>query len=288
MNGFLFKDEQMIQQAYDIPLNIKIDKALAMLNQYEANATEMSEDGYCLAFSGGKDSGVIAKLAEMAGIKHTMDYSVTTIDPPELVRHIKDNYDCTFHHQPRMLLTEMVENSSCKGPPTRLMRWCCEKYKENTGNGQWKILGIRAAESPRRKNIWKQIIVNNNNNNNKVCIVNPILYWTDRNVWDFHRSQNIIACKLYSEGFKRLGCIGCPLAGAKQQRIEFDRWPKYEILWRRAFGRFWDKWHGVPTKKGKRRYFEDFGSAQGFWDWWISGTRKRESQPCLGATELWG
>ena len=280
-----FKDRCLIQQAYELPLHHKIDKATALLNAYESEASGYAAKGYCLGFSGGKDSGVIARLAEMAGIRHTMDYSVTTIDPPELVRHIKDNYNVKFHHQPRALLTEMVENTSCKGPPTRLMRWCCEKYKENTGNGQWKILGIRAEESPRRKKIWKQVIINNNN---KVRIINPILYWTETNVWEFHREQKIPKCCLYNEGFKRLGCVGCPLAGARQQRIEFNRWPRYEFLWRRAFDRFWEKWHNVPTKKGKRRYFEDFGSAQGLWDWWISGTRKRENAECLGMRDLWG
>lgn len=282
----LSEDNNAIQQAYDLPLTVKIDKAIALIGEYEKEALLMSSKGYCLAFSGGKDSGVIAKLIEMAGSRHTMDYSVTTLDPPELVRHIKDNYECTFHRQPRALLTEMVENTSCKGPPTRLMRWCCGKYKENTGNNQWKILGIRAKESPRRKKVWKQVIINNNNN--KVCIVNPILYWTIEDVWAFHRDQSIPKCRLYDEGFKRLGCVGCPLAGAKQQKIEFERWPRYKFLWRRAFDRFWEKWHGVPTKKGKRRYFEDFGSAQGFWEWWISGTRKREDSGCLNTRQLWG
>lgn len=280
----LVADNDSIQRAYDLPLSTKIDKAILLLEEYETEAAAISVKGYCLGFSGGKDSGVIAKLAEIAGVKHSMDYSVTTLDPPELVRHIKDNYNVIFHRQPRALLTEMVESTSCKGPPTRLMRWCCEKYKENTGNRQWKILGVRAQESPRRKKIWKQVIANNK----KAYIVNPILYWTETDVWDFHRDQNIPKCSLYDEGFKRLGCVGCPLAGAKQQRIEFDRWPRYEFLWRRAFDRFWEKWHGVPTKKGKRRYFEDFGSAQGFWEWWISGTRKRETTPCLGVSELWG
>ena len=277
-----FKHIGLVQQAYDMPLSVKIDKAIDLLGFYEAQALKLSDKGFCLAFSGGKDSGVIAKLAEMAGIQHTMDYSVTTLDPPELVHHIKDNYDCTFHHQPRALLTEMVESTSCKGPPTRMGRWCCELYKENTGNDQWKILGIRAAESPRRKKAWKQVILTKKTN-----IINPILYWNLTDVWNFHKDQNIPKCKLYDEGFKRLGCVGCPMAGAQQQKFEFNRWPRYEFLWRRAFDRFWDKWHGVPTNKGKRRYFEDFGSASGFWDWWISGTRPRKNTPCLGLTELW-
>ncbi|KKK69285.1 hypothetical protein LCGC14_2935570, partial [marine sediment metagenome] len=185
----LFPDNQPADRAYSMPLSIKIDKAVALLGEYEQEAIKLNDNGFCCAFSGGKDSGVIERLTKRAGVRHSLDYSVTTLDPPELIRHIKDNYNATFHRQPRALLTEMVENTSCKGPPTRLMRWCCEKYKENTGNTQWKILGVRAKESPRRKKTWKQVIVNNNNN--KVCIVNPILYWTERDVWDFHRDQNI-------------------------------------------------------------------------------------------------
>ena len=280
------QDKEAIQKAYSVPLSVKIDKAISLLCEYEANANAFNNDGYCLAFSGGKDSGVIHKLTEMAGVRHTVDYSVTTLDPPELVRHIKNNYNANFHHQPRTLLTEMVENTSCKGPPTRLMRWCCELFKENTGNNKWRILGVRAAESPRRKAAWKQVIANKRAKG--TYIINPILYWTIDDVWNFHHDQNIPVCKLYNEGFKRLGCIGCPLAGAKQQRIEFDRWPRYEYLWRRAFDRFWEKWHGVPTRAGKRRYFEDFGSAQGFWDWWISGKRKRVDTGCMSPTELLG
>ena len=47
-------------------------------------------DGYWLAFSGGKDSVVIKRLAQMAGVKFEAHYSVTSVDPPELVRFIKD------------------------------------------------------------------------------------------------------------------------------------------------------------------------------------------------------
>jgi len=39
--------------------------------------------GYYLAFSGGKDSIALYRLAEMAGVKFDAHYSMTTIDPPE-------------------------------------------------------------------------------------------------------------------------------------------------------------------------------------------------------------
>ena len=75
----------------------------------------------------------------------------------------------------------------------------------------------------------------------------PILYWTDEDIWAFIHGESIPYCKLYDEGFKRLGCIGCPMAGANGRRREFDRWPKYEQAWRRAIKEFVEKWSGVPT-----------------------------------------
>lgn len=65
--------------------------------------------------------------------------------------------------------------------------------------------------------------------------VNPIIDWTDGEVWEFIKEYNIPYCTLYDEGFKRLGCIGCPM-GSKEQRIrEFERWPKYKNLYLKAF-----------------------------------------------------
>ncbi|HET6456314.1 MAG TPA: phosphoadenosine phosphosulfate reductase, partial [Armatimonadota bacterium] len=47
-------------------------------------------EGYWLAFSGGKDSVVLKALADISGVKYEPHYSVTGIDPPELVRFIRD------------------------------------------------------------------------------------------------------------------------------------------------------------------------------------------------------
>lgn len=50
------------------------------------------EEGYYLAFSGGKDSVVCKALLDMAGCKYDAVYRVTSVDPPELVRFIKEKH----------------------------------------------------------------------------------------------------------------------------------------------------------------------------------------------------
>ena len=254
------------------PLEEKIDRAIRLIQFYEKDALKLSEDGFYLAFSGGKDSIVIKELCRMAGVKFDSWYNLTTLDPPELVQFIKEHHtDVKWNRPEKPMLQMMSEDSSCKGPPTRLSRWCCEKYKEQGGNECMKIIGVRGPESQRRKALWREFMPPAKQYSRPNGLLCPIVYWTDDDVWTFIRSRNLPYCSLYDEGFSRLGCIGCPLGGPNAQRKEFARWPKYERMWKRAFVKFWERWSGVPTLKGKRRWFEDFGSAQGLWDWWISG-----------------
>ena len=124
---------------YDIalamPLETKIKKAILLLQEYDKKASEMSEQGYWLAYSGGKDSDVILELAKMAGVKYEAVYSVTTIDPPELIWYMKKEHpEVRFRHPEMPMLTMMVEKG--KGPPTHFGRWCCMYYKEHLGEDE--------------------------------------------------------------------------------------------------------------------------------------------------------
>ena len=66
-------------------------------------------------------------------------------------------------------------------------------------------------------------------------VLNPIIEWTDRDVWEFIKAENIPYCGLYDCGFRRLGCIGCPMAMQHGREIEFARWPKYKKLYIHTF-----------------------------------------------------
>lgn len=84
------------------------------------------EDGPLeISYSGGKDSDVILRLAQMSGVKHEAIYKNTTIDPPGTIAHCKENGVTIL--PPRMTFFQLVEN---KGIPTRRARFCCEVLKE--------------------------------------------------------------------------------------------------------------------------------------------------------------
>lgn len=66
-------------------------------------------------------------------------------------------------------------------------------------------------------------------------VCNPIIEWTDREVWDFIRSEGIEINPLYEMGFTRVGCIGCPCASHAWREKEFEIYPKYKAAYIRAF-----------------------------------------------------
>ena len=98
------------------------------------------------------------------------------------------------------------------------------------------------------------VIMNDDNDENRRMVeqcyrtrktmVNPIVDWTDEDVWWFLNRYNIPHCRLYDEGFERLGCIGCPLSGSRNMIRDFERWPKYKELYIRAFQRMIDNHPG--------------------------------------------
>lgn len=127
----------------------KVEIAIKRLKAFEP------PEGYYLAFSGGKDSQCVYHLAKMAGVKFDAHYNVTSVDPPELVRFIKENYPEVIFDYPRdskgRVQTMWNLIPAERMPPTRLVRYCCETLKETSGKGRYTLTGVRQAESANRK-----------------------------------------------------------------------------------------------------------------------------------------
>ena len=92
-------------------------------------------------------------------------------------------------------------------------------------------------------------------------ILNPIIDWSDADVWEFIREYNIPYCKLYDEGQKRLGCIGCPVASREARIAEFERYPKYKRAYIRAFQRMLDAYSDERLT--------DWESGEDVFNWWM-------------------
>ena len=113
----------------------RVDTAIKRLRSFEP------PEGYFLAFSGGKDSQVIYHLALESGVKFETHYSVTTVDPPELLRFIKKNYPDVIWDRPNKTMWQLIVENAM--PPTRRIRYCCRELKEDKGEGRIVVTGIR-------------------------------------------------------------------------------------------------------------------------------------------------
>lgn len=216
-------------------------------------------NGCDLGFSGGKDSIVIYQLAKMSGIKFRPIYNFTTVDPPDLVKFIKTFYPDAKFIRPEYSMFQLIAYKK-KGLPFRNNKFCCKWLKHNYNGSSIIVLGIRKQESQNRKN-RKHIDKFEGRTQ-----INPILDWTEKDVWNFIREQKLIYPELYDCGFKRLGCIGCPNAYYKTRQRQFKMYPKYKNVYVKAIK--------ILMSNGKR--YADFDNEYDVFDWWVSGIAKKK------------
>lgn len=276
-------------------MNIEKEKrAIAYLKSFEPE-----DEPYYLCYSGGKDSDCIRILAALAGVKHDIVNNHTTVDAPETVRYIRSIPNVIISY-PKISMWELIVQK--KYPPTRLARYCCEELKERGGVGRIKITGVRWAESFKRKEnadvvkvigkpkamqkladdlgadyrVTKMngIVLNTDNAESRRFVescyrttstmINPIVDWTDTDVWDFLHHYGCESNPLYQCGFKIIGCIGCPLGGGKSMKREFGRYPKYRSLYVRAFDRMLE----ARKERGLSNTI-DWYSGEDVMRWWV-------------------
>lgn len=180
--------------------------------------------GYYVGFSGGKDSIVTLALTRLAGVKHTAIYTCTRIDPPELVRFIREHYPDVEWLYPSETLWDAIRR---KSPPLRMQRWCCDVLKKNPSQNhplRHRVMGMRAEESSRRASRPRTDYMQRY----KQWVYKPIFHWTEYHVWDFIERHNLPYPRLYDEGFSRIGCVVCPFLMHKNQtqvNKHRSRWP---------------------------------------------------------------
>lgn len=259
-------------------LQSKIDYSIALLRKCERMALDMDpENGFYLAFSGGKDSQVLYHIAKMAGVKFKAHMNLTSVDPPEVIRFVKRNYPDVELIKPKMSIYDMALKKQIM--PTRTMRWCCAEFKEMSGAGKVTLIGIRRAESVRRSkrneietksrkfsgnfdqfSEHQEKMVTCVGGKDKI-LVSPILYWTERDVWDFLNGNSIEHCSLYDEGYKRIGCILCPMASRKQKIKDCQRFPHVKHKWIQT----------IQNLKDDGYFNRKLTNAEFDFNWWISG-----------------
>ena len=183
-------------------------------------------------------------------------------------------------------------------PPTRMIRYCCKYLKERTISNRFICMGIREAEGPKRqgRDIFQKlgydkrsneyrslqhtyamfelqktgkyeiytckIIEACKENGNMIC--NPIYHFSDDDIWEYIRQEKVKINPLYALGFKRIGCIGCPLAGDARRKKDFERYPKYKENYIKTFERMQKR----NEAKGTYNKY-NLTTGEQWFNWWI-------------------
>lgn len=221
----------------NITLAEALDRASARLRKKMLHSVELlqkaekialnydAEQGYFLAFSGGKDSQALYHIAQLAGVRFQGHMNLTSVDPPEIIRFVKTNYPEVELRKPgKSIFQHAIEKQIL---PTMRVRWCCAEYKETAGAGKVTLIGIRHAESSRRAK-RNEVEINNRKfsgdldgleeyrqeqkakrmkrkskadgvnitnadeeqtlgciHGKESLLISPIIYWTEQDVWEF-------------------------------------------------------------------------------------------------------
>ena len=268
------------------------------------------DDGFYLAFSAGKDSQALYHIAKLAGVKFQAHMNFTSIDPPEVIRFCREHYPDVITHAPEDSIYNIAVNGKYL-LPSRIIRWCCAILKETGGAGTVCLTGVRRQESIRRskrnsvevsnssfsgdldafetwrkEKIAKKIQHLNQDQFSEQdeeqirciggkdkIIVNPIIDWSESDVWYFlNEVVKVPHCSLYDRGYKRIGCICCPMANYKQKLIELADYPHVKRNWINAIKRIREQ--GIAKNILTENYFGNGTEdeiCENIFQWWISG-----------------
>lgn len=234
-------------------LSTKVDRSIRLLRSIPTDTPVE------IAYSGGKDSDVILRLAQMAGIPYEPIYKSTTIDPPGTIKHCLANGARII--RPKDTFFHLVAKH---GFPSRFMRFCCRILKEYKVNDR-SVQGIRREESVKRAARYKEPeMCRVYSKTEKVRVYLPILEWTMQDEAEFIRTEHIRCHPFYYDEWgcfhpeRRVGCMCCPLAYYKHRLAEFQRYTGMVRAYIKAGQRWFDTHNDLKSKGRFSSVYEMF------------------------------
>lgn len=255
-------------------LRRKMEYSVDLLRKAEHLALKYdAEDGYWLAFSCGKDSQALFHIAQLAGVKFKGHYSPTTVDPSQVIRFCKKHYPeidiikptisifnktiekgilpmriarwcCQVykegHGAGRVTLTGVRKAESTNRSKRESVEVTRMKYRGDlNGFSKFQDEAIAKLKS-KHKNLNQDQFADAKENEVRCIsgkdsiIVNPIVYWSDNDVWAF---LNDVVCvphlELYDPPYNqhRVGCILCPMLSYKAAKRDCELYPHVMEKW---------------------------------------------------------
>lgn len=212
--------------------------AIAVIKKAAELAKTYSGQPLYLGFSGGKDSLALYHLAERAGVEFEAWYNPTTLDPAENIRYIRQNFPNVRFSRPRLSFFDLVREKGML--PTQMVRYCCAEFKERQGLGRVCAVGVRKAESMKRRNLTiaatktaggftpledlRPLETACYGGGKEKIIVRPLLDWSEAEIWGYIRQNGLPINPLYKT-CRRVGCLFCPMKPARERLADMAAHP---------------------------------------------------------------
>lgn len=134
-------------------------------------------------------------------------YEIYTPDNMELEKYLSENGANAFY--------DSIE----------LRKKCCEIRKVNPlkralGTVDAWICGLRRTQSITRDNIE----IFEYDDNYEIYKVNPLAYWSEEDLWEYIKENNVPYSRLYNKGFTSIGCQPCTRALEPGEDVRSGRW----------------------------------------------------------------
>lgn len=281
-----------------------LNKSIELIKSFEDVAIKRNPLGFVVGYSGGKDSDVLVHLFRRAGVRFCVVHNHTTLDMPETVYYIRRKFKewelqgipCKIYYPTINFWSLCLQKQML---PLRQTRFCCAELKERNDIPELQFalrsFGVRKAESVRRSLHRDSIETRNREDykdiqrfhfdntedvkqtgacyTNNYFYVNPIAYWSAAYLWDYIDGERLETNPLYKEGFNRVGCMCCPMAGACDRKRELAKYPKYE----KRFIRLADDIIQIRNAQGLPNKY-NYKTGAEYFDMWLNNTKLTASE----------
>ncbi len=242
-----------LRQKQILPLNEKI-----FLSKHRINEFKDKLNNIFVSFSGGIDSLVLLHLTRQLYPDTPAVFSDTGLEFPE-VREFVKTIPNVITIRPKMSFRQVIEQDGYPviskeiaqiisdlrrgtpgktrdkrriqlpqshhyllAAPFKISHLCCKHLKKDPfkiyikQTNSFPLIGTRAEESRLRETAYLKHGCNNFNKNQST----PLSFWTNKDIWDYIKLNNIPYCELYDQGWERTGCVFCLFGPDTIQRFE--------------------------------------------------------------------
>jgi len=83
------------------------------------------------------------------------------------------------------------------------------------------VIGLRREQSVTRTDL---AAIEIDENHGGILKINPLLEWSEEQVWEYAKTHRVPVSRLYAEGYRSIGCAPCTRAVAPGEHARAGRW----------------------------------------------------------------